>query len=179
MNQQTSKMRKTRLARLLPVAQLFGIMAAIVAGGSVLRLTQHASGSQQSRDATLAECLRYLRTQICMYSLEHQNISPGFPGNDFSQAADARVFVEQMTQYTDVYGRPSMQKSETRNKGPYLIGVPANPMTLRNGVMIVSGTELPRVDDSKAIGWFYNPVTRQIWANIDGADSQGVSYASY
>jgi hypothetical protein len=174
-----ARTQQGRFAGLGSAAQFVGALAVVFGMGALLHVTQHANGSQQSQDVMLAECLRYLRTQICVYSLDHNNIPPGFRGNDLTQLPDAQTFVDQMSQYTDIHGRTSMRKTDTRDKGPYLAGVPANPMTLRNGVLVVIGDKMPRPDESKPYGWIYNPATRQISANVGGADSHGVSYASY
>jgi hypothetical protein len=178
MQHQTTTPRRPT-ARLARAAQILAIFIALLAAAAILHPPRYADGSQQSQDATLAECLRYLRTQIYIYSLDHNGIPPGFPGNDVTLPPDADTFVAQMTQYTDQVGRYSTQMTPRHKFGPYLMAVPANPANLHSGVIIVSTDGMPRADDAKPYGWIYNPATRQIIPNLVGADSQGVSYASY
>jgi hypothetical protein len=178
MQKRTPKLN-ARYARLARAGQWGGIFAVLLVGAAALHPPRYADGSQPSRDATLAECLRYLRTQIYVYSLDHNGVPPGFPGNDIGQPPDAQTFVAQMTQYTDASGRYSPEKTSQFRHGPYLMSVPANPVNLRSDVLVVTTDKAPRADDTKPYGWIYDPVTRQIVPNLAGADSQGVSYASY
>ena len=168
-----------RRGRLIRAAQVSGIFVLLFAGAAALHPPRYADGSQQSQDATLAECLRYLRTQVYVYTLDHNGVSPGFPGNDVTRSPDAETFVGQMTQFTDGSGRYSGQKDPEHKHGPYLMAVPANPVNLRSDVLVVTTDGTPRADGTKPYGWIYNPETRQILPNLAGADSQGVSYASY
>jgi hypothetical protein len=179
MNQTTSSIRQARIARVPFGIKVIGIAIGLAILGAGLHLPQMAGASQQSQDATLAECLRYMRTQIYVYSLEHNNIPPGFRGNDLGQAPDAQTFVEQMTQYTDASGRIISKSTDSPARGPYMVGLPANPLTLKSGLWVTTGDGLCKPDEFKPFGWIYNPVTRQICANVVGADSHGVSYASY
>ena len=166
-------------ARLVQAVQVSAIFLVLLVGAAALHPPRYADGSQQSQDANLAECLRYLRTQVYVYGLEHNGAAPGFPGNDSAQSPDVATFVAQLTQYTDDSGRFSAQRTAQCKHGPYLMAVPANPVNLRNGVLVVTTDGTPRTHDSKPYGWIYNPASRQIIPNLAGADSQGVSYASY
>ena len=74
--------------RLVRAAQVCGIFVVLFAGAAALHPPRYADGSQQSRDATLAECLRYLRAQIFVYTLEHNGVAPGYPGNDITRAPE-------------------------------------------------------------------------------------------
>ncbi len=167
---------RTRLVR---AVRACGIFLLLLVGAAALHPPRYADGSQQSQDANLAECLRYMRTQVYVYGLEHNGAGPGFPGNNIAQPPDSETFVAQLTQYTDDSGRISGQKTPQYKHGPYLTAVPANPVNLRNAVLVVTTAGTPRADDSKPYGWIYNPASRQILPNLVGADSQGVSYASY
>lgn len=178
MSTQTSN-RSLQTRRLIRAAEVCGIFLVLLAGAAALHPPRFADASQQSQDAELAECLRYLRTQIFVYGLEHNGVPPGFPADDITQPPDADTFVAQMTQYTDSSGHCSAQKTTRHGHGPYLAAVPANPVNLRNEVLVVATDKTPRADDTKPYGWIYNPASRQISPNLAGADSQGVSYASY
>jgi hypothetical protein len=143
--------------------------------------------SQASKDATLADCLRYLRTQIAVYATEHRDVAPGFAHGDPTQPPDYPTFIAQLTQPTDAQGhtlgaqgRAAAPAGALRPYlGPYLEFMPANPVTLRTGVLIVNSDEMPPPDPSQPYGWFYSPRTRQIMPNLCGADAKGVAYSSY
>src|SRR5690349_3760246 len=96
--------RRQRFAR---VAIYGAIFVVLFAAAGALHPPRYADGSQQSRDATLAECLRYLRTQLYLYSLEHNGVAPGFPGNNVTLPPDEETFIAQLTGYTDAAGRVS------------------------------------------------------------------------
>jgi len=84
-----------------------------------------------------------------------------------------------MTQCTDSGGRASEHRSGDFVLGPYLMGMPGNPLTLRKGILVTTRETMPAPDESQPYGWIYNPRTRQIIANAAGTDAKGVAYASY
>lgn len=135
--------------------------------------------AQASRDATLADCLRYLRTQIAVYAIEHHGAAPGFADRDVTQPPDYSTFIAQLTQPSDEQGHTVAPGSPVAAFGPYLALVPANPVTLRTGVLVVNADKMPPPDESQPYGWFYCPRTRQIMPNLSGADAMGVAYSSY
>lgn len=135
--------------------------------------------AQASRDATLADCLRYLRTQIAVYAIDHHGVAPGFVDGDVTQTADYPTFIAQLTQPTNEQGHPLGKRSPVAALGPYLALVPANPVTLRTGVLVVNSDKMPSPDESQPYGWFYCPRARQIMPNLSGADAMGVAYSSY
>ena len=178
MNIQNPK-RPTSGQRFARVAKFGAIFIVLFAAAGALHPPRYADGSPQSRDAALAECLRYLRTQIYLYALEHGGVAPGFPGDNVTLPPDEATFAAQMTGYTDASGRVLPRRTDDGQRGPYLLDVPSNPVTLRSGVKVVTTDGTARADESKPYGWIYNPLTRQISPNLSGADARGVSYASY
>jgi len=152
---------------------------ALLSAGVFFVVPQFTGASQQSRDATLSDCLRYLRAQVFVYAAQHNNRAPGFPGNDPTQPPDAQTFAGQMTGYTDAFGRVGERRDDGFDLGPYLIDLPANPITLHKGVLVTTRETMPAPDESQPYGWIYNPRTRQIVANVAGTDARGVPYASY
>ena len=160
------------LIEILIVVIVLGIMTSIV-------VPQLTSGTRDSREATLKDCLRYLRTQIHVYQTQHNDVPPGYPGNDPAQTADATTFVAQMTQYSDPDGNISGTQSKAFAFGPYISEMPANPLSAKNGILLVTGPTLPAPDPSQPYGWMYCPQTKQIVANLAGTDEEGVPYSTY
>ena len=88
------------LIEILIVVIILGILAAIV-------IPQFSSASNQARESTLKDCLRYLREQIGIYKMQHNDVPPGYPSGNQSATPDAPTFLSQMTQYTDIAGNVS------------------------------------------------------------------------
>ena len=164
------RMTRSRAARAL------GLLVLVVVPTFFGPRISHAS--QASKDATLADCVRYLRARIAVYAIEHRDVAPGFAHGDLMQPPDYPTFIAQLTQPTDDRGH-TLGRSPAGALGPYLEFMPANPFTLRAGVLIVNGDKMPPPDPSQPYGWFYNPRTRQIMPNLSGADAKGVAYSSY
>jgi type II secretory pathway pseudopilin PulG len=168
-----SRIRRSAGAlELLIVLLLLGVVVTLLA-------PRVARASHASQDATLADCLRYLRTQIQVYAIEHHNVAPGFADGNVSQSPDYPTFIAQLTHCTDGHGHVLAEQPPAGSFGPYLATIPANPLTLRTGVLMVSTGIMPPADESQPYGWFYCPRTRQIMPNVSGADSMGVAYSSY
>ncbi|HEY2587187.1 MAG TPA: hypothetical protein VGI81_15685 [Tepidisphaeraceae bacterium] len=141
---------------------------------------RRASGApQQARPAAIADLLRYVRTQIRVYSEEHGGRAPGVAAGDASRTPDAATFIGQRTGYTDAQGAIGPSRSDTYRFGPYLPAVPANPVTARSGVLIVPGPVFPAADDTRPYGWMYCPQTQQFIANAQGVGPDGVPYTDY
>ena len=160
------------LIEILIVVIILGVLSTIV-------IPRFSTGSRQAREATLKDCLRYLRAQIAAYKVQHNQVPPGYPNDDSDATPTATTFVAQMTQYTDDVGHVGGSASELYRWGPYLSDMPANPMTSGNGILVVTGPSLPAPDPSKPYAWVYNPQTQEIRANVGGADEAGTPYTSY
>lgn len=160
------------LIEILIVVVILGLLSTVV-------IPQFRTTSYQTREATLKDCLRYLRTQIQVYKVQHANVSPGYPENDPARAPDATTFVAQMTQFTDDSGRANGSVSDVYRWGPYLSEIPANPMTCSNGILVVGGPSMPAPNPSQPYGWIYNPQLQQIRANLLGSDEAGTPYVHY
>jgi len=159
------------LIEILIVVIILGILASIV-------IPQFSNASQESREATLRDCLHYLRTQITIYKAQHGDVAPGFPNGDPTASPDFATFVSQMTSYTDLRSNTSANFSAVFQFGPYLSQMPANPLNGNNGIIMTTGA-IPAPDASQPMGWIYNPVTTEIIANVPGTDEQGVAYTNY
>jgi general secretion pathway protein G len=162
------------LIEILIVVIILGIVSSIV-------IPQFSTATHESREATLRDCLRYLRTQITIFKAQHRDVSPGYPNGDTSAAADAATFLSQMTTYSDEYCNLNATQTSTFKFGPYLSEMPGNPLSnaSKSGLWVVNGTSMPAPDESQPYGWIYNPQTQTIIANLQGSDSGGMPYASY
>lgn len=160
------------LIEILIVVVILGILSSIV-------IPQFSNATHESREATLRDCLRYLRTQITIFKAQHRDVSPGYPNGDNSATADAGTFLQQMTLCSDEYCNLSATPTTTCKYGPYLSAMPANPISTSAGLWVVSGTGMPAADQSQPYGWIYNPQTQTIIPNLTGSDASGTPYTSY
>jgi general secretion pathway protein G len=157
------------LIELLIVLTVLGILAAMV-------VPRFSDASQTSRENTLKDELRYLRTQVVVFKAQHRDVPPGYAGGDASGAPNADAFLKQMTSRTN----ESCEVGTTAayGLGPYLSKMPMNPVNgLSTVSMVANGAALPEADN--ATGWIYKPQTLEIVPNLNGVDSEGRSYSDY
>jgi len=163
--------RAFTLVEILIVVIIIAILAVIV-------IPQFTSASQQARENTIKDELRYLRTQIEVFKAQHQDVPPGYTNGNPNSSPSSEVFSDEMTQHTDINCNTSSSASSTFAYGPYLSQMPTNPV---NGdatmTMVSNNTSMPAPDGST--GWIYQPQTQQIMVNLTGNDSSGVPFASY
>jgi prepilin-type N-terminal cleavage/methylation domain-containing protein len=158
------------LIELLIVVVILGILAAIA-------IPKFSNASRVSRENTLKEDLRYLRSQVQVYNAQH-NTPPGYPGGDFTQAATEADFVAQMTRPTSFDGQVGAARDNVFRFGPYLATMPQNPMNGLTTIRIVGVGAFP-ADPADTHGWVYQPSTLSIAADCDGSDEDGVRYFDY
>src|ERR1043165_1264222 len=89
--------RAFTLIEILIVVVILGILATIV-------IPQFSNASQNARENTLKDELRYLRTQIVVYKAQHHDVAPGYPNGDATATATSADFVAQMTKPTNEFG---------------------------------------------------------------------------
>ncbi len=158
------------LVEILIVVMMIGILAVVV-------LPQLTSATKQTRESTLRDELRYLRTQITVYKAQHQDIAPGYPPGSPNSTPTAREFSDQLMKSTDLVG-DIVQASPGYTFGPYLSQISTNPMNgLSTVLMVPNNQALPMPDGTT--GWIYKAQTQEIIANSKGADSSGLSFSSY
>lgn len=166
-------MRSTRsaftLIELLIIISILGIMAMIV-------VPHYVGASNSSRGVALADQLRIVREQLNLYRAQHQGQWPGIDSTG-GISLEPDFFTTQLTTYTDRKGSFGATKTNTFCYGPYLPGMPANPISGRQTVTIDGGVGTPTPDDST--GWIYQPSTGKIWPNNTGSDGDGKAYFSY
>jgi general secretion pathway protein G len=159
------------LVEILIVLIILGILATIV-------IPQFSSASQQARENTLRDDLRFMRTQIGVFKAQHRDTPPGYPGGVITAAPSAADFMAQMTMFSDVNCNTNANGTTVFKFGPYLSKMPANPLNNLDTVLIVAnGAAIPAPDDST--GWIYKPQTQEFHANSTGNDLGGVPYFSY
>lgn len=160
------------LIEILIVVVILGILATIV-------VPQFSNASQNAKENTLKDELRYLRTQIVVYKAQHHDIPPGYPNGDRNQAATGPDFVAQMTKPTDEYGLTNAASSPIFKYGPYLSSMPSNPLNAISAIFIVGDAD-PMPDPTNVdYGWIYKPLTGEIIANSTGSDASGTPYKNY
>jgi general secretion pathway protein G len=160
------------LIEILIVITILGIIATIV-------LPQFSTASNTARENMLKDELRYLRTQIVVYKAQHHDVNPGYPSGDTTRSATDTDYLQQMTLHTDEAGNVFATASATFKFGPYLSGMPPNPLTSLSAIRIIGDTESWPTADDATYGWFYRPLTGEIMANSSGVDSAGAAYTSY
>ena len=160
------------LIEILIVVVILGILASIL-------IPQFSDASTHAREGTLKEDLRYLRTQIGAFKIQHRDVPPGFAGGDLAATPDETTFLDQMTRYSDEYCNTSTTASSVYRVGPYLARMPANPLNGKAGILVVTSSTMPAANESQPFGWVYNPVLERIQVNLAGNDSSGKPYASY
>ena len=162
----------------------FTLVEALVAVGILTVLAfvivpQCTNAASDTREATLKDVLRYLRTQLTVYRSEHELQAPGYRNGDPTGVPTPAMFQAQLTRYTDVHGVPADTQSGRYRFGPYVSEMPVNPINGQSGVWVVDGPTLPTPDPNRNCGWIYNARTMQIEPNLPGEDGEGVSYLSY
>jgi len=160
------------LVEILIVVIILGILAAFV-------VPQFSNATLMTRENTLKDDLRFLRTQIGIYKGQHYDTVPGYPGGDATAAADGTTMVEQLTLFSDERGTTSTAPDSAHPFGPYLSHIPPNPLSGKTKIAIQTGNAAATADASLDAGWIFNPETEQIIANSAGQDSNGVDYAAY
>jgi type II secretory pathway pseudopilin PulG len=140
---------------------------------------QFSQASGPSRERTLADLLRYMRTQVQVYQDQHGGRAPGLMTTEANLPPDSAAFIAQMTQGTDAAGRLVPAHSPRLVFGPYLSGIPENPFTLQGGILVVPGRTFPPPDNSQPYGWMYSPGSGRLIPNLEGVGPNGVPYVDY
>jgi len=142
---------------MLIVIAILGILAAII-------LPEFQSHSQQAKESSAKDTLRILRNVIELYTVQHNNIPPGYPNDDPLQSPSYKPFSDQMTMHHH-----------------YLSEIPTNPFNGSRTIKLIGNNE-PFPSEpfaSDLYGWIYKPATRTIKLNYPGTDSSGRAYFDY
>lgn len=148
-------MRKAfTLVEILIVVSILGILAAIV-------LPEFQSHTLQAAEAAAKDNLRILRQQIGLYVVQHDDVAPGYPGNN-----PALMSME-------AYFKLGMIRDN------YITDMPDNSFNdLRTIKMIQNNESMPAAATGE-YGWIYKPASRDIRLDWPGSDSDGNSYYDY
>ena len=149
-----SLMRKAfSLVELLIVISVLGIMAAIV----LPTLQDH---SQKAKEAAAKDNLRILRTAIELYAAQHNDVPPGYIGNDPARVPSGVIFGLQMTP-------------------EYMRTIPESPFNGLDTIdTIPNGMPFPGAPDNST-AYIYQPETRNLRLNTSGTDTEGIAYFQY
>ena len=159
------------LVEILIVVVILGILAAIV-------VPQLSNASQSSREVTLKDTLRFMRSQIEVFKAQHRDVPPGHPGGNIGTAPLESALLDHMLKYTDEFCGVSDVQTASAHFGPYLSKMPPNPINgLVSVKMVANGSPLPSPDDTT--GWIYKSDTGEFMANMTGADHDGNQFSSY
>ena len=159
------------LIEILIVVIILGILATIV-------IPQFTSASQQARENTLKDDLRYLRTQLGVFKAQHRDVPPGYPGGNTLAVPTEADFMAQMTLHTDERCNTNPTATAVFKYGPYLSRMPENPLNNLTTIRVIAnGAAIPPPDDST--GWTYKAQTQEILPNSPGADASGTPYVNY
>lgn len=142
------------------------VIIAIIGAIAIPRMSRGAAGAA---DAALVGDLAVLRNALDLYATEHGGVYPTVTN-----------FETQLTLFSDANGGTSASKTTTHIYGPYLRKIPPLPVGTHKGSAVV-------VDGSSGTlgvttgGWFYNPSTGSIQANIAAGekDTAGKDYNTY
>ncbi len=161
------------LIEILIVVVILGILASIV-------IPQFSNAAHSARENTLKDDLRYLRTQIVVFKAQHRDAAPGYSNGDVHATPTWDLFQAQMTKYSNNKCDTSDSGSATYPFGPYLLKIPANPITGVTKVLVIAnGQPTPTTFQGTDYGWIYKPETQEIVANSSEKDSNGMPYIKY
>lgn len=150
----SDRRRGFTLVELVVVVVIIGMIASMA-------IPRFANGSRDARIARLASDLVTIRKAIEYYAIEHGGVFPG---------PDEFGFADKLTQYSAKNGDVSAKKNASYIFGPYIERipeVPVGPHSGKNAILIDVDNSPPLPNESKDVGWVYNPNTGEIIPNMD------------
>ncbi len=170
------------LIELLVVVVILGVLAAVV-------VPQLSGTTDTAKEAALDANLARIRSAIDLYRQDHGDYpsvtaatggacpAGGVSG---SGAADsAAAFASQLTMYSNVTGATCTATNDTYKYGPYLRtaitgvdGMPGNPITDENVVVVETAGSLDLTSTSTTGGWKYDNVVGKIVADHQDFDDR-------
>ena len=131
------------------------VIMAILAGTVI---TNFSSSTNDAMESAVKSNLRTMRSQIELYSVDHDNRYPQIQGNDLPQLYRATNNAGQMDIPGPLYPH-----------GPYIDAVPDNPYGGSNKVTPVAAAgQIPAGPVGSLGGWQYDRSTGEIWPNHQG-----------
>jgi len=161
------------LIEILIVVVILGVLGAVV-------LPRFSDASNATRENTLKDDLRYIRTQIIVFKAQHADTAPGYPNGKTTASPTEQDFMLQLTGFTDEYCN-IVKQSAPKKLGPYFKTMPVNPLNgLSTMVIVPNGSSMPPAGlPDNSTGWIYKPQTLELIPNTSGNDSEGTPYAEY
>ena len=164
--------RAFTLVEILIVVMILGILAMLI-------IPSFVGAQQPARENVLRENLRLMRTQIELFTAQHEDLPPGYPSGDRTATPTEAAFVAHLTLYTSKSGATGASYSAATPLRPPLHEIPVNPINQLNAVRVLGNAEAVPTADGLTYGWFYKPATREFIANTPGNDESGRPYTSY
>ena len=174
------------LVELLIVVIILAIIAAIV-------VPQLSASTNDAKESALDTNLARMRSAIDLYYQQHGD----YPGNKTAEGATcpssgdagtgtaasaaekAEAFGSQLTMYTNAAGQACSTTDAVFKFGPYVksavlgeAGLPDNPMTATNAVLVVSAGNLTMTSAVTTGGWKYDDVVGKLIADHSGYDDR-------
>lgn len=160
------------LYEVLIVVVLLGILAAVI-------LPSYKGYTVSARESAVKDCLMTMRTQIQLYKMEHNGITPGYANGFLVSTATLRL---QFVGTTKLTGAASASKVPTTTypNGPYVRELPENPFNnLTNIAYVDPATSFADAVDGTSSGWLYKRETGEFVVNWIGTDSEGINFYDY
>ena len=164
--------RAFTLVEILIMVAVLGILAAIV-------LPTFQTHAHQATESAAKDNLRILRNAIEMYSAQHRDVPPGYPGGDTTLAPSRMWFVWQLTRSSNEAGGTAAVGTAGYNFGPYFGELPKNPFNDLIDITEIGNDQDMPAEATGATGWIYKAATKDIRLDWPGSDSQGVAYYDY
>ncbi len=157
------------LVELIIVIIILGILAA-------LAIPQFTTSTKDAKEATLRGDLAVLRNAISLYSAQHNSVFPGAvdeaDGTTAVAGADAADALNaQLLQFTNAAGAASATQNAAYPYGPYLVAIPANPLSTQATITasaeagVTVSQDLGVIAVGSDTGWKFSSKTGKIIAN--------------
>ena len=155
------------LIEILIVVIILGILAAIV-------VPQFTNASKEAKQSALISTVQTLRGQVGMFRLQHNDWLPGATPLAGSGATfDQATFWNQLTMFSDTAGNTNASKTAVFDKGPYMQGIPTNPLCPSSAAAADVAATVDGAASGTVVGFIYDfqggAGSGRIWGtNTDG-----------
>ena len=166
-----AKRKAFTLVEILIVVSILGILAAVV-------IPEFHGQGILAKEAVAKEMLQTFRSQIELYSVQHNGDPPGYLNGSLGMSGLAQG---QLLNCTDIHGKINLLTIPTFDYpyGPYLNKIPKNPFNESQTILyIVDPASMP-ANAAGSWGWIYVAVTKTIRLNSTGQDASGMDYYDY
>jgi general secretion pathway protein G len=168
-------MRRTRgftLVEILIVVVLLAVLAAIV-------VPSIGNSATSARASSLAMNINLLRRFVVVYTGQHHEVPPGYPGGDRSAAPTEAAFIDHARLSSNADGQTAAPGTPGYPYGPYLSRIPKNPFNHLTTIRMLGAGEAFPAEATNETGWIYQPQTGEVRPNNTGTDDSGRRYYDY